>query len=272
MEITDKQAMASSEAAAKAVAAAFKSQGYKLLGSPNTNAWGQSSLVIEMAGMRVLVEIGVQAMPKGTDLFIEFQSPLTKGPDDYDRWERIAPVLQSLVQQASKNFEGFGKLKVDTKGRGGEAGWPYVWIYPTPDKVQVAVDQFASRAGDFAEVVARKLKAAGVLESVTPMGAILGRLEEGADPKRFAAEVARIAKMTDQNQHMEARLAGCKLLGLAPKSTMVRRFELIDELTTLDQGMDGNLSKYAYNAYKELIAYAEGKLSPEQFDLFRGAF
>lgn len=272
MAITDKQAMAASAAAAKAVAGAFKVQGYKIPNSPDTNAWGQSSLVIEMAGMRVLVEIGVQVMPKGVDMFIEFQSPLTKQPDDYDRWERIAPVLQGLVQQASKFFEGFGKLKVDTKGRGGEGGWPYMWIYPTPDKEQVAVDQFASRAGDFAEVVARKLKAAGVLESVTSMGTILGRLEEGMDPKRFAAEVAKISKMTDQNQHIEARLAGCKLLGLAPKSTMVRRFELIDELATLDRGMDGNLSKYAYNAYRELIAYAQEKLPPEQFDLFQGAF
>jgi hypothetical protein len=104
------------------------------------------------------------------------------------------------------------------------------------------------------------------------MSAVLGQLEEGVDPKKFAAEVAKISKMTDQNQHIEARLAGCKLLGLAPKSIMVRRFELIDELTNLDRGMDGNLSKYAYNAYKELIAYAQENLSPEQFDLFRGAF
>jgi hypothetical protein len=130
----------------------FKRAGFKILHRWDADGWGISSLSIQMLGLSVPVHIGVQPLPKGVQLHVEFQSPLSRG--DADAWEKVWPQLLKASKVAGRVFgEGGADVNVKTKGRD---NWPYVWIFPgksAPDDIE----NFPKRMKKFAADVANRV-------------------------------------------------------------------------------------------------------------------
>lgn len=93
----------------------------------------------------------------------------------------------------------------------------------------------------------------------------LNRLEEAKTKNPYA----KIAKMTDYNDHTGAIVAAAKMLSL---KSVVDRAKLVDKLHDLEGGMPAELIKYRTSLYNELLAHAKKKLSPEEYDQLHGAF
>jgi hypothetical protein len=148
--ITDRQAVAASNEAVKALARQFDQAGFKT-DVFSSDGWGISSATITIQGMRIPAMIGVQNLPKGVQMHVEFQSPISRS----DAWEELGPELFKATKAASGIFDGKGtKVDVSVKGR---HEWPYVWIY-LGDSVADEVRLFPSRVEAFAKAVVAKLR------------------------------------------------------------------------------------------------------------------
>lgn len=80
---------------------------------------------------------------------------------------------------------------------------------------------------------------------------------------------AKIAKMTDYNDHAGAILAGAELLG---SKDIAARIKLVSKLHDLEGSIPSSLIDYRYSLHKELKALAKKKLSSDDYDQFCGAF
>lgn len=149
-EITHKYAQDMSTEAAAAFVEQFKRAGFKILDHQFADGWGISSATIQMMGVRVPILIGVQNLPKGVQMHVEFQSPMTRGP----QWEALGPELFKATKAASNVFRA-GGAEVNV-GKKGKDDWPYVWIYPGDD-VADDVKQFPGRVRKFATDVAARM-------------------------------------------------------------------------------------------------------------------
>jgi len=148
--ITQKQTVDASNEAAKALARQFAQAGFKT-DVLSSDGWGISSVTVTIEGMRIPVIIGVQDLPKGVQMHVEFQSPLSSAAG----WVELGPALFKATKAASGIFDGKGtKVDVSVKGR---HEWPYVWIY-LGDSVVDEVRLFPSRVEAFAKAVVAKLR------------------------------------------------------------------------------------------------------------------
>jgi hypothetical protein len=148
--ITDKQVVAVSNEAVKALARQFDQAGFKT-DVLSSDGWGISSATVTIGGVRIPVMIGVQNLPKGVQMHVEFQSPMSRA----DAWDDLGPELFTATKAASGIFDGKGtRVDVGVKGR---HEWPYVWIYPG-DNVADDVRSFPGRVEAFAKAVVAKLR------------------------------------------------------------------------------------------------------------------
>ena len=147
--ITNQQAVDASNEAARSLSAAFNGAGFDTDVMPS-DGWGISSVTVTMRGMRIPVMIGVQNFPKGLEMHVEFQSPISRSAD----WEEIGPELFNATKSSSGVFGGSGiRLKVGTKGK---YKWPYVWIYPGSKGLE-AVKSFPKKVESFSRAVVSRV-------------------------------------------------------------------------------------------------------------------
>ena len=87
--------------------------------------------------------------------------------------------------------------------------------------------------------------------------------------KKHALAVAKIAKMTDINNHPAALAAGAALLG---DKELKKAFEGLGSIQDYDNGLYPDVGKVRKRLSETLMKKAKAKLSPAQYDQFTGAF
>ena len=83
------------------------------------------------------------------------------------------------------------------------------------------------------------------------------------------ATIKRIARMTDRNDHTRAYIAGAKMLGL---KALAAAFERVSRAQEREGYLPHGLSEERYGLYKQMMAEAERRLTPEEFKSFHSAF
>jgi len=100
------------------------------------------------------------------------------------------------------------------------------------------------------------------------MDRVFRELTEGKI-KDFDAKVAKIAEMTDENDHGGSILAAAKLVG---DKKVADRVKLVMKLHMLEGHMPMELLNYRRGLYKEMLATAKKKLSKDDLETLHGAF
>lgn len=85
----------------------------------------------------------------------------------------------------------------------------------------------------------------------------------------FDDKVAAIAFLTDANNHNEAYIKGCELIGA---TALKEKFILVRNLCELEGCLPYGLSEYRYGLYKEMKAIAKNVLTEDEYAEFYGAF
>jgi len=94
--------------------------------------------------------------------------------------------------------------------------------------------------------------------------------DRSAASSRFNPEVVRnIAKMTDENDHMGALVAGAKMLVL---KGLEKKLTLVGQLQALEGHIPSGLKAYRDSLYDTLMAEAKRLLSDEEYKKFYGAY
>lgn len=94
-------------------------------------------------------------------------------------------------------------------------------------------------------------------------------LNEASFSYNMEAEVSKIANLTDHNHHVEALIAGAKL---------VKNYELEQIFTGCKMIQDAmghlpsELGKIRTEAYNNLMKYAKSKMSDQEYEMFHDAF
>ena len=81
--------------------------------------------------------------------------------------------------------------------------------------------------------------------------------------------IAKIAKMTDRNDHVGALIEGAKFL---KHKKLVKFFEGCQAIQDAMGHQPTELRDLRYQGYEELMKYAKSKLSAEEYKAFHGAF
>jgi hypothetical protein len=92
---------------------------------------------------------------------------------------------------------------------------------------------------------------------------------EEAKKDNFAAEMKKIARMTADNLHTDAIIAGAKLLG---NKRIQKIAELIDKIHEVEGSMPSELITYRNSIQKQLGDQAKEQLTPEQLNLWYTGF
>jgi hypothetical protein len=80
--------------------------------------------------------------------------------------------------------------------------------------------------------------------------------------------IARIAAMTDSNDHGGALLAAAEYVGA---KRLAEKVKLVNKLHDLEGHLPDGLDKYRYVLHKELKDFAEKKLEKAEFERLWGA-
>lgn len=81
--------------------------------------------------------------------------------------------------------------------------------------------------------------------------------------------VREIARLTDENQHIEALILGAHMLG---EKVLQKKFQLVGALCRMEGQVPAGLRKYRDNLYDQLMERAKSRLSNIEFDHFRAAY
>lgn len=93
------------------------------------------------------------------------------------------------------------------------------------------------------------------------------RLAEGTVP--FETAIRKMTQATGRNDHTRALAMGAELLG---EKALKAKLLLVGELHDLEGALPPGLGEYRGYLSKSLMATAKRKLTPEQWEKFRGAF
>ena len=74
-------------------------------------------------------------------------------------------------------------------------------------------------------------------------------------------------ELTHYNNHTEAYIVGCKIIG-DPAKTLQQRFDLIARITALDGCIEQGIYEYRYTQYQALKELAKIHLTADQFERF----
>jgi len=81
--------------------------------------------------------------------------------------------------------------------------------------------------------------------------------------------IEKIRKMTKRNDHNNAYIEGCKMIGARQ---LGKKFELVEGLNRLEGHLPHQLSEYRYSLYQDMMKAAERSLSPDEYKEFYRSF
>jgi len=87
--------------------------------------------------------------------------------------------------------------------------------------------------------------------------------------KISSSDIAKIAKMTNDNDHNGARVLGAKLLKNKKYETI---FTAISKISDVEKNTPKLISDYRYQVEKEMFKFAKSKLSDEDYNNFHSAY
>ncbi len=87
----------------------------------------------------------------------------------------------------------------------------------------------------------------------------------------FDKTIKEISDLTYYNNHIEAKILGCRLIG-KPADKIRKRFEAIKTLMEMDGHLDHYLHEYQFKWSQNLYVIASIHLTAEQYDQFHSAY
>jgi hypothetical protein len=100
-------------------------------------------------------------------------------------------------------------------------------------------------------------------------------LKEGIDGAFFDRQVKKIARMTDQNDHNGARIAGAELIAKVDRNAgkrFLERYNAIETIARTEGSMPRELMDYRFSVDQRMWGLAKNLFDKEQYEAFHGAY